>query len=296
MLSDWALNTFMVLCGQTILTFGLVKMLRLRHLAIVWLTATLPCPITGYLNTYPVDPQLKVIWSVVVFVVTVGEYWAFSPLKPARRLVIISCCIAAAMIVEFPLAAICCSQGFNIDEISTFTHSRLDVYVFFVAIHSALMIIFLLLIYGFVSRAFSEGNEWGGMKVALLPTAQLCLVLVISFAERELVKQDESFILSTALLSIIVVASYAFFYLIIRRWHNAELQEARAESLREKSQQVFRQTEGFLDETERLAKLRHDFKNQLQVIEFLNADGKREQALDKLGRLEAAVEQRVVRS
>lgn len=292
---EWLLNTCLVFSGQAILTLALMKILRLRHLAIVWAVASLPCIVSGYLNTYPVYPQAKVVWSFVCFVVTVWMYWAFASVKPSQRLVAISCCYAAALAVEFPIAAIFLSQGFSFDDISTFVHDRPDVYVFALVFHAVVLAIFLLLIYGFVGRIFSDGDEWAGMKAALPPTAQLCLILIAFFSEREIVKKDESFIMIAALLAVIVLAAYAFFCLVIRRWHNAELEEARIKNLREKSEQAFQQVEGFIEEAENLAKFRHDLKNQLQVAEFLSTSGEKGRALDGLSRLESVVGRRVVR-
>ena len=292
---EWILNACLAFSGQAILTFALVKMLRLRHLAIIWATAFFPCIITGYLNSYPVDPRIKASWSLGSFIVTVWMYWAFSGVKPMQRLVTISCCIAAAFVSEFPLAAIFLSMGFSIDDISAFVNEHLEVYFFYLVLHSAVISILLLLVNGLMDRLFSEDGERGGVKAILPPTAQLCLILVVSFAEREIVKEDESFMLFTAFLAVIVLAGYAFFYFAVRYRYDAELKEARVRNLREQSEQTFRQVEGFISETERLAKLRHDLKNQLQVVELLNSDGEREQALDRLGCLEAAVKHRAAR-
>ncbi len=161
-------------------------------------------------------------------------------------------------------------------------------------IHAAIMVVFLLLVYGFTERAFSDVREWGGMKAALFPAAQLCLILVVSFAERDIVKQDESFILLTALSALVVLAAYLLGFLAVRRWYDAELADMRIHNLRERSELAFQQTENLIDETERLAKIRHDFKNQLQVVEFLSEEGEREQALGRLECLESAVRQRTV--
>lgn len=292
---EWILNACLAFSGQAILTFALVKMLRLHHLAIIWATAFFPCIITGYLNSYPVDPRIKAAWSLGSFIVTVWMYWAFSDVKPMQRLATISCCIAAAFVSEFPLAAIFLSMGFSIDDISTFVNERLEVYFFYLVLHSVVAVILLLLVNGLLGRLFSKDGEWDGVKAILPPTAQLCLILVVSFAEREIVKEDESFMLFTAFLAVMVLAGYAFFYFAVRHRHGTELKEARVRNLREQSEQAFRQAEGFISETERLAKLRHDLKNQLQVVEFLNSDGERERALDRLGCLEAAVKHRAAR-
>ncbi len=292
MLSDWILCTCMAFSGQAILTYAFVKMLRLRHPVVIWATAFLSCVVTGYLNAYPVDPQIKAAWSFGSFVVMVGMYWLFSAVKPMRRLFVISCSIAAALLSEFPLAALFTMQGYSIDAISSFAYERMDVFVVYLVLHAMVMIVLLLLVYGLADRAFSDGGEWGGMRAAVFPMAQLCLILVVSFAERDIVKQDESFMVVMALSTSVVLAAYLVGFFAVRRWHNAEIADLRVHNLKERSELVLRQTEGFITETERLAKLRHDFKNQLQVAEFLRAKGEQEQALGRLACLEGAVRQR----
>ena len=296
MLSDWVLSTCLAFSGQAILTYALVKMLRLRHLVLIWVTAFLSCVVTGYLNAFPVDPQIKAVWSFGSFVVMVGMYWWFSAVKPMRRLFVTSCSIAAALLSEFPLAALFTMQGYSIDAISNFAYERMDVFVVYLTLHAMAMVVLLLLVYGLADRAFSHGGEWGGMRVAVFPMAQLCLILVVSFAERDIVKQDESFMLLTALSTSVVLVAYLVGFLTVRHWHNVEIADLRVRNLKERSELVVRQTEGFIAETERLAKLRHDFKNQLQVAEFLRAKGEQEQALIRLGCLETAVKQRPARS
>lgn len=296
MFSNWLLTFTMAFSGQAILTFGLVKMLGLRHRVLIWAIAFLSCVVTGYFNAFAVETVPRAIWSFGSFVVMVWMYWAFATVKPVRRLVVISSSLAAALLSEFPLTALFMTQGFSIDEILSFAYERVGFFFLFMTTHAAILAVLLLLIYGFTERAFSDGREWGGMKAALFPAAQVCLVLVVAFAERDALKQAESFILITALSTLVVLAAYLLGFLAVRRWHGAELADMRIRNLRERSELAFQQTENLIDETERLAKIRHDFKNQLQVVEFLSEEGEREQALGRLERLESAVRQRTVGS
>lgn len=158
MLGDWVLDTCLSFSGQAILTYALVKMLRLRHLVLIWATAFLSCVVTGYLNAYPVDPQIKAAWSFGSFVVMVGMYWLFSAVRAGQRLLVIPCCIAAALLSEFPLAALFMMRGYNIDDVSSFAHERMDVFAIYLVLHAMVMVVLLLLVYGLEDRAFSDGG------------------------------------------------------------------------------------------------------------------------------------------
>lgn len=296
MFLDWLISFCMAFSGQAVITFAAVKMLKARRAWIIWIVAAVTCAATAYANSFAAPGDLKALWSTVNLVLSIVVYVAFSGFKLSRALFIIAYIMLVTLLAEFGTVLLALN-ALRIDVTSgpVFAYQHPWGYFSVIVLHG---LVLGLLLYGahlLTSRTVASNRGQRLTRLLVFPVSQGALLLMSMIVVRSLVGLDERMIGYGAVLIVLVSCGYLLFYFAARKIRLQETAEAMIEAEQEHAAAVYEQTQGAIRESQRVAKLRHDFRNQVQVIELLCAQGETARASELLDDLLRKVKKERVR-
>lgn len=291
MLLNWLISFIMAFSGQAVITFAAVKMLEIRRAWVVWVVAVASCAVTAWTNSQTVPGDFQALWSAVNLVVSISVYVGFSQLKPLRALFVVACIMLVTLLAEFATAlfALYCLDV-NLASGPTFAYRYPGAFVLLITIH-ALMLGLLLYIASVLMRGIGMGMRGKGTgRMLIFPVSQAALLLASMLAIRALAVQDERALGFGAILIVLVLCAYLLFYVAAKKIFAQEVLDMRVAAAQEHAAAVHEQARGLAQESQRVAKLRHDFRNQVQTIELLCTQGELGRARAMLDELTEKVE------
>lgn len=287
MLLDWLISFCMAFSGQAVITFAAVKMLRSTKPAIIWAIAVAGCMVTGYSNAFAPSADFQAAWSAFNLVLSIVTYVAFSSLRPIKAALVVACIMLVTLLAEFvTVLTMLCAFGINITNGPTFAHEHPGAYLFLMVLHAIMLGLFFYIVAALLERfAVSEQIESRLSGTMLFPVSQAVLLLVAILVVRVAAVSDEGILMAGALVTLAVLALYLLYYLLACRIREQEISDERIAAVEGQSALVLEHAQGVVAESERIAKLRHDFRNRVQVIELLSAQGENDRAQEALDKL-----------
>lgn len=290
-LLGWLVSFSMAFSGQAVITFAAVRMLKSTRPGIIWAVAVIGCAITAYFNSFDVPYDLQSMWSALNLCVSIVTYVVFSALRPLRAFFIVACIMLVALLAELvTVLATLYGLGVNITSGPSYAFEHPGAYFFLIVLHTIVLGILLYAVFVLTRSAVTGIHEDRLLKTLVFPISQSALLLMAMLIVRNLAAQDEQVLAYGAFLVIAVLGSYLLFYFAVRKMRDQELAEIRINAARERSELVYAQTKESVRESQRIAKIRHDFRNQVQVIELLCKQGETSRARELIAELRQRVE------
>ncbi len=276
----------MAFSGQAVITFAAVKMLRSKSPVILWIIAVIFCMINAYSNSFATSANFQVAWSIISIAVFAITYVAFSSLKVIKALLIVACIFLISFLANFLTACIFIyGFGLNITEGATFAYAHPSAYMFSVIIDMILLAV-MFCVMAMLLRRLITGNVGEGLiKTMIFLPSQVVLIIAVCCVIRAVSVQDDSVFLPAVILISIMFVIYFIYYLVARRIQLQELVDVRIEQAKEQTELVLERAHSIIAESERVAKMRHDFRNRVQVIELLYVQNEIDDAMRLLDQL-----------
>lgn len=286
MFLDWLISFCMAFSGQAVITYAAVKMLRATRPAVIWAIAVVGCMVTGYSNALAPSADFQAAWSAFNLVLSIVTYIVFSGLRPIRAALVVACIMLVTLLAEFATVLIMLyGFGVNITSGPAFAHEHPGAYLFLMVFHA---IVLGLLFYAasVLLDRFTAGEQSRSLpRTMLFPASQAVMLLVAIVVVRVAAVGDEGVLLGGALVTLAVLALYLAYYLSACRIQEQEIADARVAAAEERGALMLQHAQGVVAESERIAKLRHDFRNRVQVVELLSAQGEGSRAQEILDKL-----------
>lgn len=295
-LPSWLASFFMAFSGQAVITFAAVRMLKSTRPGIIWAIAVIGCTVTAYINAFGVSGDLQSLWTAVNLIICIVTYVVFSKLRPLRALFIVACIMLITLLAEL-LVVMAALYGLDINITAgpSFAFEHPAVYFFLLVFHALVLAILLHIAFVLTRRLITGEGESRLARTLAFPISQSALLLMAMIIVRALASQNERSLAYGALLAIAVLCSYLVFYIAAKKMRSSELSEMRVDLAKEQGACVYEQTRHLVQESQRIAKIRHDFRNQVRVIELLCEQGEISKAHTMTAELLAKVEQERVR-
>lgn len=287
----WLVSFSMAFTGQAVITFAAVRMLKSTRPGVIWTIAVIGCAITAYVNAFGIPANAQSLWTAVNLLVSIVTYVVFSTLRPLRALFIVACIMLVTLLAELSTVLITLfGFGVNVTSGPTYALEHPEAYFFLIVLHAVILGALLYVAFVLTRRMATGERESELFKTLVFPISQTALLLMGMLVVRGLAAQDERVLAYGALLVLAVLCSYLLFYLAAQRMRAQELAEVRISATEERSALVYGQARGLIEESQRIAKLRHDFRNQVQVIELLCEQGEKQRAWAMIAELRQKVE------
>lgn len=282
MLADWCICFVMAFSGQVIITVAALKMLMIRRLVPLWTVTLLCCAVSALCNTLG-SPELQAAWSALSLAISLACYIVLSPMKPLYALFVFACIMLATLVAEFAaVMTMLYGFGVNVTTGPLFAYGHPGTFAFLVVFHAVVLAVLLYLCSVLVRRALPQGRQPQPFSVLLFPISQVALLVATMLAVRVLAFQSDRILMLGAVLTLAVLCAYLVFFVVRWRQCEHELAQARASAAREQGDMVLEQARELEEQAGRVVRLRHDFRNQVQVIEILYSRGERAEALAQL--------------
>lgn len=295
-LLSWLVSFSMAFSGQAVITFAAVRMLKSTHPVVIWAIAVIGCAGTAYVNAFDVPADLQSFWSAMNLCVSIITYIVFSALRPLRALFIVACIMLVTLLAELAtVLATLYGFGVNVTSGPAYAFERPGAYLFLIILHAVVLGILLYFAFVLTRRMTAGEYENDLLRTLVFPISQSALLLTAMLVVRGLAAQDERVLAYGALVVVAVLGSYLLFYAAARKMRDQELAEARIDAARERSELIYMQTKEVIDESRRIAKVRHDYHNQVQTIELLCEQEETNRANRLVAELLEKIEQERVR-
>lgn len=289
---SWLVSFLMAFSGQAVITFAAAHMLKSTRPGVLWVVAIIGCIVTAYVNAFDVPADMRSLWSAINLLVSTATYIAFSELRALKALFMVACIMLVTLLAELVVVlAMLFGFGVNVTAGPSFAFEHPGIYLALIILHALVLGIFLYIVFA-LTRRITMGKREGSLAAALVfPISQSALLLAAMLVVRVLASQDELTLIYGALLCLVVLGSYLLFY-FAARWISAqEVLEACAAAAQEQSSLVYSQAQDMAAQSQRIAKVRHDFRNQVSVIELLYKQGETAQAREMTTELLRKVDQ-----
>lgn len=289
MLSDWLICFAMALSGQAVITYAAVKMLRIERAGLLWAVTVLFCAITAYANSFTDSAGLQAVWSPLSLVLSIALYVWLSGLRPRYAALAVACIMLATLLAE--LATVLATLqifGVNVTSGPGFAYERPGAFVFLAVFHALLLTAALYAFSLLLKRVMLGSHEGRPTGALLFPLSQCALLLAVMLAVRVIAPQSEDALLAGSAVTVAVLGAYLLFFAVRRRQYERELADSQIAAARAQSALLLGHARELEAQAERAAKLRHDFRNQVQVVELLCSQGECAKAAENLDTLLAA--------
>lgn len=266
-----------VLPVEVVITFALVKTLRIKRAAAFWITRMLLIGVICFFRS-TMDPAVRMAFG---FSVDLLLPLPFAEGKLSRRVFVVVLVNVALSIAEIAGAALWLAlTGMPLAEGASSLHpvEFWTVRVF----HILLMIMLLSGIYVFLDR-LSSGDVEGGIRFfAVLPVTQVALLSISLAIMQYLPHRSDFFNYGNLVLAVLCVIVDVFLFFSLDRYGKRQQSEQRAELLRRQLDEYLKEYRVVAESVESVARLRHDLRNQLQVVASLYEQGRCNEAREFL--------------
>ncbi|MGN0072637.1 MAG: hypothetical protein ACI36W_02420 [Coriobacteriales bacterium] len=289
MLTDWLICFAMVLSGQAVITYAAVRMLRIEKVWLLWAVTVLFCAVTAYANSFTASSGLQAVWSPLSLVLSIALYVWLSGLRPRYAALAVACIMLATLLAE--LATVLATLqifGVNVTSGPGFAYERPGAFLFLAVFHALLLGAALYAFAVLLKRVMLGSREKSSAGALLFPLSQCALLLAVMLAVRVIAPKSEAALLVGSAVTLAVLGAYLLFFAVRRRQYEQEIADSQIAAARARSALLLEHVRELEAQAERAAKLRHDFRNQVQVVELLCAQGERDGAAENLGELLAA--------
>lgn len=215
---------------------------------------------------------------------------AFSRGSLVRRALVVLAVIALSIFPEF--LGYIAWYGLTASPVFDYDAARAHLGAFF-AVHTLLLLVYWLL-YFLLRAVFRRGTQVVYGRSSLVFVGFLALQLVFAalviWSKMLLLNSYDALDWVGALFCIVSFAVDLVLVVDFERNAQRELASARADAANELLDEYLMRYGDALGEVERTARIRHDLRNQLQVVDSLIERGQREEAAEHLDRMLAALE------
>lgn len=274
---------------ETLVVVAWTKMLDIRREELFWVVC-LVCVVCMACLRYAVDPFARA--AVDVFALTL--FYLGIPMLFSRGSVVsrVMTCITVfvASVAAFLIAAAMwvTTSGASLTSMEAIS-DHFASYWFARCAHLALLAVLLVLLHRFVtSRRDIEASSASGLFVGFAAT-QLALLLTISAVGDHLANCGLEgdgltlFLLSGgSVLSVLCICIDAVLFAVIDRYDRRMAEERYLRALERQLEWRMRRYDDMAAEMESIARVRHDLRNQLQVVTILARKGERAAAREHL--------------
>lgn len=263
---------------EIVVTFALAKMLKMRNVVAFWVTRMGIILVLCLLRSV-MDPGLRV---------AIGQFanillpLLFSQGKLSRRvfvIVLVSVILAVTEIAGIglwlALTGLPLVEGTAWAEYSVeFTTVRV--------VHLLLAITLMSGLYALLGHFSPDGDETGLEVFGILPLTQMLLLSISIIIMQFLPHETDFFNYGNLVAAILCVIVDVILFISLGKYRKKRQVDQHVELLQLELDTYLREYRLVADDLESVALLRHDLRNQLQVVEDLSAQGKAEEARDML--------------
>ena len=271
-------GTFLV---EIVICYAWVKLLHIKN-ARLFAIVYLGCLYGAVFLRNVVPTEARFIWLICFYVA-----WPFimSADGPARKFFVVALVNIAIMMAEVLGSAFWIAlTGLNRLDYDV---ARANLGAFFLthAAHLFLLILLLLLLNQILSKGESEEENRGFRYFLWFPVTQALLVgLLLAIRQYLLPDSVELQYISCALMTLFAVAN-ALMFLSMRSYSQKTREGQRASLLQGQLDEYLAEYKTLVGEVERASKLRHDLRNQVQLVKALAERGDYDAARDHVREL-----------
>lgn len=282
-LSNAALDALAALLSQMAFAYGMTHLLPLRRVRLFWVLELLLWPLAQFMGT----SMLAFVGGLAVMVVS----WIVLPFvliqeKPMTKALAIcaalACVLVASAAGEALWALVLGSVPADYDLYSQLQRQSPVLYVLMDLVSAGMLVLLLsALRLAFRRKVGTSAASW---PFALLMATQLLLLVLVTLAA---VYTDLPLGWCTAELvaALLCLALDVVMLGAVRRFERKLLDEQRAELLEGQLSEYLESYGAVTEQLKRVAHVRHDLRNQLQVVELLVQQGERSQAQEQVRQL-----------
>lgn len=279
MFLDWLFCFVSAISGEAVITYAAVRLLECTRPSVYWVVCFASCAVTGAANAFA-SADLQTAWTLVCLAIFVVTFVVFSALKPLRALLMTACIFVVMILAEFAVTLmVVVAFGVNpAASVTALAYQQPAAYALTLVLHAIML---ALLYYGVfvLKERFAKSDSPANGYAMLFFVSQVAMLLVAtSMVVRFAAVDDERAMLAGCAFAIVGVVAFAVFIVATRRQQEQELVDARIEATNEASRAILERSREMDLESQRVSKLRHDFRNQVQAIELLWKLGEREKA------------------
>lgn len=295
MVLDWLICFCMVFSAQAVITYAAVRMLRSTKPWVIWAVAVGSCMITAYSNSFA-TADFQAAWSTINLVISIVTYVAFSELKLIKAALVVACIMLVTLIAEFAVV-LTVLYGFGADATTgpAFAYTHPGAYAFLIVSHAVVLALLFYVAAKLLERVTIGKTSENLARTMLFPASQAVLLVVSIVIIRVATFESDRALLLGAVFTLAMLVIYLAYYLLASLIHKQERLNARIAVLREQNELMLEHAQAVIAESKRVAKLRHDFRNKVQVVELLYAQGDKEKATGLLDELLCECEQEAQR-
>ena len=275
-------GTFLV---EIVFCYAWVKLLHIKN-ARLFAIVYLGCLYGAVFLRNVVPTEARFIWLICFYMA-----WPFimSADRPARKCFVIALVNIVIMVAEALGSAFWIAlTGLNQLDYDV---ARANLGAFFLthAVHLFLLVLLLLLLNQMLSKNELEGGNRGLRYFLWFPVTQALLVGLLLAIRQYLLPEEVGLqYVSCALMTLFVLAN-ALMFLSMQAYAQKTQESQRAALLQGQLDEYLAEYAPLIDEVEQTSKLRHDLRNQVQLVKALGERGSYEAARDHVRELSSHV-------
>lgn len=265
-----------VIPGEVVVIYAWTKLLPIRNERLFWVVClALSCVFAFFRSS--MGSEARLVTSIVFALYYFVAPFAFSKGKVASRILVCVAVYAVIMVAELMGSALWVAMtGTPIGDYDA-VRAHFAAYWFMRAVHLLIMVTLLALLYRFVRLRRADKSEGTGLGLFIgFPAMQLLLLVSLVLLGTYLVRVvpngaslgNVAFAAGAALSALCVVVD-AFLFMSIDRHSRRMAEERHAQALQQQLEWRMAQYQDVVRDIEATARVRHDLKNQLQVVSLL---------------------------
>ena len=278
---DYLIDLIGILPPQIVYAYAMTKMLDIPRIRLYWI---LELALMLWACCFRADMGL-------VFRIAMGAVMGTFPAFMARgsialKVIVVGLVQVVLLLEDIPTSAlwIVMTGTPTADYDAVRTHFGAFLYVHLM--HLALLIVLYMALYLLMRRFFgdarskSDGGRYSMRLFAWFSLVQLGLVTTLLIVTLSTQGGTLPFLLVGIVLAIACLAAYVFLFFSLDAYERKRLDDQRALVLQDKINAYFASYGDVVAEVERTSRLRHDVRNQTQVIMALIARGQSDEAAE----------------
>ncbi len=278
------LNLISVVSTQFFFAYAVTRLLDIDHP--VWFVIAETLLIT---TAIPMRAFDLIIGSMYGFIITLMPIvWARDPLT--RRVFVTVCCIMILIVTEMPTSIIWnMMTGLPLSDYRLIL-DHLGEYVFVSILHVLIMMLLYAILEIVLNRFVGKTTETSVKLFLWFPLVQLVLMFVFQWVLVEILVQSWEVVWYGAAAAFVCVVIDIVMFILFVWFSRKEEDEKRAAAMRDQLERYLGEYESIAATLENTAKMRHDLRNQIQIVYILIERGRYQEASDHLSEMHTIIQ------